>query len=341
MKKTLLAGALVAILAATGMAAYLRIDLDHYLKTPADPSHTGRLVITVAPGQRFDAVADQLHQDRLIAHPFKFKLIARLKKLDRRIVAGVYEFSAAMPPVTILEDLTSGRVRLHKVTIPEGFNLAQIADRIEKTGLAGKDAFLAVATNPDFAARMGIPAKTCEGYLFPDTYYFSDAPSPEKIIRAMIRQLQHTFTPDWKERARDLALTVHEVLILASIIEKETGVAEERPIISSVFHNRLKKKMRLASDPTVIYGMGDFTGNITREDLNRHTPYNTYMISGLPPGPIASPGKASIEAALFPANTDYLYFVAKPDKTHQFSVTLAEHTRAVQKYQLGRGGRRP
>ena len=183
---------------------------------------------------------------------------------------------------------------------------------------------------------MQIPAQTFEGYLFPDTYYFSQDVTPKQIITSMVNQFRMTFKDEWEIRAHALGFTMHEIITLASIIEKETGVASERPVIASVFHNRLRKKMRLASDPTVIYGIKVFNGNITKKDLNRLTPYNTYMIRGLPPGPIANPGAESIKAALYPAKTNLLYFVAKFDKTHQFSATLADHNRAVRKYQLKR-----
>ena len=158
----------------------------------------------------------------------------------------------------------------------------------------------------------------------------------EKIISTMVQRFRSIFTPAWEDRAGHYGFTVHQVVTLASIIEKETGASFERPLISSVFHNRLKKKMRLESDPTVIYGIKNFDGNLTRKHLKTHTPYNTYKIRGLPAGPIANPGRASLEAALFPDDTAYLYFVSKKDSTHHFSNNLKEHNRAVRKYQLSR-----
>ena len=152
----------------------------------------------------------------------------------------------------------------------------------------------------------------------------------------MVQRFRSVFKPEWEERAASFGFTVHEVVTLASIIEKETGATFERPLISSVFHNRLRKKMRLESDPTVIYGIKDFNGNLTRKHLKTRTPYNTYKIRGLPAGPIANPGRASLEAALFPEKTKYIYFVSKKDRTHYFSTNLKEHNRAVRKYQLGR-----
>ena len=159
---------------------------------------------------------------------------------------------------------------------------------------------------------------------------------PEDLIGAMVKRFREVFLPEWTLRAKALKMSVHQIITLASIIEKETGAAFERPLISSVFHNRLKKGMRLSSDPTVIYGIRNFNGNLTRKDLETVTPYNTYRIKGLPPGPIANPGIDSIKAALYPAETDYLYFVSKKDATHQFSTNLKDHNRAVRQYQLRR-----
>jgi len=313
---------------------YFAADLYYYSKQPASPSAANTLIINVAPGQTFQKTVKDLYQNHLINHPLKFILMAKLQKLDRKIIAGEYELSTAMTPVTIFEYMTKGIVRLHKLCIPEGYNLVQIAENIEKSGICSKEKFLAAANDAKLAAAMRIPASGFEGYLFPDTYYFSKGVPPEQIISAMVAQFRKTFQDDWKKRAGELGFTQHEIITLASMIEKETGVAEERAVVASVFHNRLKQNMRLASDPTVIYGIEDFNGNITKADLNRLTPYNTYQISGLPPGPIANPGALSIKAALYPAVTDYLYFVAKGDHTHYFSTSLAEHNQAVKKYQL-------
>jgi UPF0755 protein len=194
--------------------------------------------------------------------------------------------------------------------------------------------FISSATDSSFVREEGIDAETFEGYLFPDTYYFSKDVTSEKIISAMVKKFRSVFTSTYKEQAKKLGLSIHRAVTLASIIEKETGDPEERSVISSVFHNRLKKKMRLESDPTVIYGIKDFDGNIKKRHLKTSTPYNTYQIPGLPPGPIANPGKKAIEAALFPADTDFLYFVSKKDNTHMFSTNIRDHNKAVRKYQL-------
>ncbi len=303
---------------------------------PSDIVKPQKVIFKIDSGQSFNTIVDNLFQQKLISSMMKFKLIARIQKSDRKLIAGEYELSTSMTPLTILKQLTDGSVRLHRLSVPEGFNIHQIAENVEAAGFCDRQSFIRAATDEEFVRSMNISASTFEGFLFPDTYYFSKDVSSQQIISAMVARFHKVFLPEWKDRAKEIGFSVNETITLASIIEKETGVASERPVISSVFHNRLKRKMRLATDPTVIYGIKNFNGNITKKDLQTHTPYNTYMIAGLPPGPIANPGSESIKAALYPADTKYLYFVAKRDKTHHFSSTLAEHNRAVRKYQLRR-----
>jgi UPF0755 protein len=314
-------------------AAY--VDIYIYAGKPATADHVKQVVI-VEPGQKFKSLSQILHQKGVISHPAKFRFFSRIKGYDKHIKAGEYVLSSAMTPKKILEILVMGRVRLHRVTIPEGHNLRQVAQAVSQAGLGTQADFFNAATNTDLVRSKGIDAQTFEGYLFPDTYYFTKDAAPEKIISSMLKRFWSVFKPEWKNRAKALGLTIHQVVTLASIIEKETGAAVERPIISSVFHNRLKRGIRLESDPTVIYGIEDFNGNITRRDLAEETLYNTYRIKGLPPGPIANAGIEAIEAALYPADTRFLYFVSKKDNTHQFSTNLKDHNRAVQKYQLGK-----
>jgi UPF0755 protein len=316
-------------------AAGWGVGLWRYANQPG--SHMDRQAIfAISSGEAFDSLVSRLHADGLIKAPFKFKLLVRLKGDDKKIKAGEYYLSASMTPNQILDVLVGGKSFLYRLTVPEGFNLKQIAAEIAAQGLGDAQAFLDLATDPQTALHYKIKARTLEGYLFPDTYLFPKGVSAATIIDKMIDRFREQFPPEWHERARQLHMSVHEIVTLASIIEKETGDPAERPLISSVFHNRLKRKMRLESDPTVIYGIKDFNGNITRRDLKTRTPYNTYIIKGLPPGPIASPGRAAIKAALYPADTRFLFFVSKKDKTHHFSATIREHNRAVRKYQLSR-----
>ncbi len=291
-------------------------------------------VITVLPGQHFKMIASQLEGAGIIRDSLRFKLFARLKGYDKRIKAGEYRLSNALSPKQVLEIMVSGKVALYRITIPEGYNLAQIAGIVSEMGFTEEPVFIQSATDPEIVNALGVNAGSLEGYLFPDTYYFPKGLPLNEILGIMVNRFRDIFSAEWQERARQMDMSVHQVVTLASIIEKETGAAFERPLIASVFHNRLAKGMRLSSDPTVIYGIKDFNGNLTRKHLTTQTPYNTYLNKGLPPGPIANPGLASLEAALYPAETDYFYFVSKKDSTHQFSTTFKEHNRAVRKYQL-------
>jgi UPF0755 protein len=310
------------------------LDLFIYADIPASTIDPNEKLIIIKPGQGFKSFSKSLQKDGIIKDLYKFNLFARIKGYDKKVKAGEYILSPSMTPYKILQILAAGKVCLHKITIPEGYNIRQIASITAKAGLCAETKFISSATNSSFVHNEGIDAETFEGYLFPDTYYFSKGVTSEKIISAMVKKFRSVFTSTYKEQAKKLGLSIHRAVTLASIIEKETGDPEERSVISSVFHNRLKKKMRLESDPTVIYGIKDFDGNIKKRHLKTSTPYNTYQILGLPPGPIANPGKKAIEAALFPADTNFLYFVSKKDNTHMFSTNIRDHNKAVRKYQL-------
>jgi UPF0755 protein len=323
----------ISFFVVTILLSAIFLNLYLYSKEPAlknaDPK-----IITIGSGQNFGSVTRILDEEKIIRHPFKFKLIARIKGFDRNIKAGEYLLSSSMSPEKILESLVEGKVYLYRITIPEGFTLNQIASLLEDKNIIKGSEFLKNANNPTLTAQFGINAENFEGYLFPETYFFAKGISTQKIIFTMVKRFQTNFNPIWEKRPPDLNFSMHEIVTLASIIEKETGIADERPLISSVFHNRLNKNMRLQSDPTVIYGIENFDGNITRKHLTTPTPYNTYTNAGLPPGPIANPGKASLEAAIFPPKSSYLFFVSKNDSTHYFSTNYDDHRAAVRKYQL-------
>lgn len=335
MKKKFSIAVLILLILALGAFTWLYVDITAYAERSVGSNPIKKAVL-INQGDGFRKITHYLNQAGIITHPFKFRLYARLKKYDHRIKAGEYILSSEMSPDKILTTLISGKVRLYRLTVPEGLALQQIASLIADAGLGHAEKFLKLANDAAFAEKHGIPAAGLEGYLFPDTYFFPRGVTTRKIITTMLDRFQNVFTPQWKLRAGKLGFSVHQTVTLASIIEKETGAAFERPLISSVFHNRLKKGMRLESDPTVIYGIKNFDGNITRRHLAAKTPYNTYQIKGLPPGPIAGPGAESLKAALFPADTKFLFFVAKKDHTHQFSTNLKDHWRAVRKYQLKR-----
>jgi UPF0755 protein len=261
--------------------------------------------------------------------------------MDFNIRAGEYALSASMSPNRVLEVLVEGKTLLHRLTVVEGSTLVQISQAVEAGSWASAADFMKAAASRKLLALVGAEADNLEGYLFPDTYFFPRTQGPDGIALAMTRRFLEVFDASFRERAAQLGMSVHDVVTLASIIEKEAGGPQEYKIISSVFHNRLKQGMRLQADPTVVYGLQPFEGRLRRVHLETHTPYNTYIIRGLPPGPICSPGLGALNAALYPDETEYLYFVSKNDRTHHFSKTLAEHNQAVNLYQRSGLGLRP
>jgi UPF0755 protein len=326
---------LIFLFTAAAVAIGFVIDFKRYADTPRDLGRE-ELTVTIAAGDPFSKTISGLVAAGVVEHPRKFKLLARFTGDDKRLKAGEYGFSGRLSPREVIAVLVEGAVKLYRLTIPEGYHLFQVAEAVQAAGFDKADRFVELATGEDRVLEFKVGGKTLEGYLFPDTYFFPKGADASMIITAMVNRFHEVFSQRWRARAAELDLTVHEVVTLASIIEKETGAAHERELISSVFHNRLKKGMRLEADPTVIYGLKTFDGNLTREHLKTPTPYNTYTNRGLPPGPIANPGKAALRAALFPADSDYLFFVARRDGTHAFSTNLRDHQAAVRKYQLRR-----
>jgi UPF0755 protein len=219
-----------------------------------------------------------------------------------------------------------------RFTLPEGYSIYQVAELLDKRGIFNKGSFLKQCFNRSLLSQLGIQASSVEGFLYPSTYGIHPGMNESTLITQMVSRFRSVYDKKFSERAKALGLNRSNVLILASIIEKEAIDPMERPIISSVFLNRLRMRMPLQSDPTAVYGIRAFAGKISKRDIMRYTPYNTYHIKGLPPGPIGNPGESSIEAVLSPASTHYIYFVSKMDGTHQFSVNLKEHNKAIDKY---------
>ena len=296
---------------------------------PKPPSH----IVLIPEGSTFQQVAALLKNEQLIRSRSAFLLLGKTRDIDRKIRPGEYELDASMSPQDILTKLLAGRVVLHPVTIPEGYSLTQIAEVLAAQQVTDTKEFTKLVRDRTFISTLGIEADSLEGYLFPETYSFAKGTKAREVIKAMVDGLHRVWGAELQEQAARLKMSLHQVLTLASVIEKETGAKDERELIAAVFHNRLRKKIPLQSDPTVIYGLPGFDGNIHKRDLSVMSPYNTYRVQGLPPGPIASPGAHSLRAALFPAQASYLYFVSRNDGTHQFSSTLAEHNQAVEKYQ--------
>ncbi len=229
-----------------------------------------------------------------------------------------------------------GKGVFRRVTIPEGLTVSEVADLLDKAGIANKERFLMESEDPELLSSLQLDGKGLEGYLFPDTYYFTPFATEKDVIIAMVEEFRKAFNPEMVAQSKAIGLDLHQVVTLASLIEKETGFNEERALVSAVFHNRLKLGIPLQSDPTVIYGLKNFSGTLTRKDLESPSPYNTYRIQGLPPGPICNPGVSSLTAALNPAQVPYLYFVSKNDGSHLFSVNLQDHNRAVRIYQASK-----
>ena len=317
---------------ALGVAAYQAI---RWAEGPVIPTeaHPPSKVVVIPDGSAFQHVAALLERERLIKSSTAFVLFGKSQSADRKIHAGEYELNPGMTPAEILSKLISGQVLLHALTFPEGLTITQIADSASQQGLTDREEFLRLAKDRAFIASLGIKAETLEGYLYPNTYKFPRPIKARELLVAMVEQLKQVIGPDLLARMQEVKMTMHEVLTLASVIEKETGSGSERPEISAVFHNRLKKHIPLQSDPTVIYGLPAFDGNLHKKDLSSPSLYNTYRVQGLPPGPIASPGIQAIRATLYPSDSRSLYFVSRNDGTHQFSATLIEHNKAVEKYQ--------
>jgi len=317
------------------LAAFLSLGFGLFLMSPADKGGANQIFF-VKEGSSLKEVAGDLEKTGLITNKTLFVLWTRVKGYGKDIRAGEYALSPAMAPVQLLEILRKGLVILHPVTIPEGFTRDQIADALAAKGLAEKKRFLELTRDKALLRQYGISGPSFEGYLFPDTYHFSRGMPTLAVLDTMVKRFKQAVAP-LVDKSQGTGMKFEEVVTLASIVEKETGRPEERPLIASVFLNRLKLGMRLESDPTVIYGIENFDGDLKKKDLTEKTPYNTYVIHGLTPGPIANPGLESIKAVMDPARTEYLYFVSRNDGSHQFSKTLAEHNRAVEIYQKRKG----
>jgi UPF0755 protein len=294
--------------------------------------------VIVPKGASFSAATDSLDRAGLVSSPVLFKLYAQINGKDRNIKPGTYLIKRGTPWGEIVAAMHGGKGLVNTVTIPEGFTIAQIVPVLAEALSVPADSVMAAMSDTAVLSRLQIPVKTPEGYLFPDTYAFPDGTRPRDAVLEMVKGFEREWKPEWTSRLGGLGMTRHQIVTLASIVEREAKIAKERPIIAAVYLNRLKFNMPLQADPTVQYARGSHTARVLLKDLEIDSPYNTYKYPGLPPGPIASPGGASLEAALFPADVPFLYFVAAPDGHHEFRRTLDEHNAAVRAVRKAAGG---
>jgi UPF0755 protein len=342
-KRVISAVVVVLVIAAAVVGAYrayVRVNApfrgysgpDQYVEIPAGSG----------PG----AIGRRLIDAGVISDRFTYRIALWLSGNERHLQAGDYRFDRAMTPSEVIAKIARGDIDRINITFPEGLTIAEMSKVFEEHGLGDRSAFVEAARNVRAVLAIDPSARDLEGYLFPDTYSVSHRTDAAHLVTAMLDRFEHVLTPSVRQAAAAKGLTVRQLVTLASIVEKETARGDERPLVAAVYANRLQRKMGLQCDPTVIYALqraGKFDGNLRREDLLFDSPYNTYRYAGLPPGPIASPGKASLEAAARPADVDYLYFVSRNDGSHAFARTLEEHNQNVQRFQIQyfRDKRRP
>jgi UPF0755 protein len=336
--KTILAVVLLAALGIGAYTAYSKLPLlldDLVSSSSRAPAVAGQdVIVSIPKGASLSQVGGILQENGVISSRLVFKLVAIIRGEQRKIKAGDYALKTGSDAGDVLDQLISGKTLMFSITVPEGYDMYQIADLLQQSEIMSKEEFIALCQDQAFLKELGVEGSNLEGYLFPDTYFLrpSEKGDGKLIVRRMVQRFFSVYDKNVRQTAEESGWSVAQVLTLASLIEKEAR-ASEHALVSAVFHNRLRQNMKLQSDPTVIYGIKRMGAKITREDLNRKHPYNTYQNTGLPPGPIANPGKESLLAAIKPADVDYLYFVAKNDGSHQFSNSLKEHNHWVNLYQ--------
>jgi UPF0755 protein len=339
MKRVVLSLVVVIALVAAGGAAWLLMQSDRPYKGYDAPEQ----FVEIPPGAGSAVIGRRLTEAGVIRDELSFRVALWRSGQARRLQAGEYRFDAPLSARQVIDRIARGDVFLRPITFPEGLTIRQKAQVFERAGFGTADEFLTVARQGALVHDLDPAASDLEGYLFPSTYAMPRRATAEQLVQRMVSTFRSALTPDLVERATERGLSVRELVTLASLIEKETAKPEERPIVSGVYTNRLRIGMGLQCDPTVIYALeraGLYDGNLTRQNLRFDSPYNTYVYAGLPPGPIAAPGRASLEAAANPADVPYFYFVSRNDGSHVFSVTYDEHRKKVYEYQVRpfRGG---
>jgi len=331
--KKLFAFLLLVVLVAAGAAALMYVRINRPYRGYQDAEQ----FVDLPPGSGSATIGQRLVAAGAVRDVPSFRTALWISGQGRHLKAGEYRFDRAMTPFEVIDKIARGDVYVINVTFPEGLTIAEMAKIFESHGTGTAASFVEAARDAALVHDLDPAAKDLEGYLFPETYALSRHADAQKLIRLMVSRFEHVFTPELRQAAAVRHLTVRQAVTLASIVEKETARADERPLVAAVYVTRLRVGMPLQCDPTVIYALtkrGGYTGNIHKDDLSVDSPYNTYRYPGLPPGPIASPGRASLDAAVHPADADYLYFVSRNDGSHEFARTLEEHNRNVQKYQV-------
>ena len=309
---------------------YLLLSLAPLLLSCGGEGSGPKLPVQVPPGASFAQITDSLTARGIVGNDTFFRLYARVKGADSRVRPGTYGFQKGESWDAILDDLKEGRVMTAKLVVPEGFSLDKIAKRIAEVSKRDSATILDILTDSGVAKKFGVPGPTVEGYLYPATYDFPIGVHPDTVIARMVSIYKKYWTPARQARADSIKMSEREVITLASIVEKEAKRPEEMPTIASVYHNRLRIGIPLQADPTVQYALGSHRARLLYRDIRaaKDNPYNTYVIRGLPPGPIGSPSERGIDATLYPAQTKFLYFVARSDGSHVFTNSLQEHNRA-------------
>ena len=306
----------------------------YVFKKPPQEAPIQKITVWVLPGSSTSRIAEQLVNSGVLAYAWPFKILIRITRTQKKLKPGEYVFRTASSPWEVYQSLITENVVRYRITVPEGSTAKETLAIVSSILSIDPKAFDPWLYDDAFRKKLKVPNAGFEGFLFPDTYFFTKTTTPQKIIETMVSRFYEHIRPEDRFKATTMKWSLLEWVTFASIIEKESGVVAEQPTISSVFHNRLKKGMRLQSDPTVIYGIKDFNGNLTKIDLQTKTPYNTYTNYGIPPGPICNPGQTSLRAALHPDKTDFLYFVATGKGTHVFSSDYKTHLQYVSTYQL-------
>jgi len=325
---------IVLIIAVTGALGFLV-----YRRTiePYKGYQAAEQFIDLREGSAASEIGRRLVETGVVRDRLTFEVALRLSGEARRLQAGEYRFDRPMTPAAVLDKIRRGDVYQHRITFPEGLTIAEMAALLESRGLGTAASFMEAVKDASLVEAYDPKVRDLEGYLFPQTYALPRGTPASTLIQMMVDRFEQAFPPALRQAAAELGLTVRQAVTLASLVEKETSRDDERPLVAAVYLNRLKKRMPMQCDPTVIYALrkaGRYNGNLTRANLEFDSPYNTYRYPGLPPGPIAAPGRPSLEAAAMPAVVDYLYFVSRNDGSHVFASTLAEHNRNVQKYQV-------